>query len=170
MTDNDWLEIRLPSGISSAAEAHAAAQALAARAWACDEADFELIFKPSVWVGESVWVRAVTGPEYLVHQTTIKNRLRIIRTIVILVSALILLVWIGLIWTDDQEHKAQLNKLTHIQEKIKTASAQAKERQAWLDTDTEKIKLLKPRLELDLNPVFDAIESIIDISVNRDNR
>ena len=160
MTESAWHKIRLPFGIRNAAEAHAAAKALAAQAWACGEADFELIFKPSIWIGEAVWVRAVTEQEYLSHQAAIKKRIQIIKKVNFLFSLIILLGWGGLIWTDHKQHSAERHKLAQVQEKIQSATAQAKERQAWLDADVEKLKLLKPRLELDLNPVFDAIESI----------
>lgn len=137
MTESAWLKIRLPKGIRNTAEAHAAAKALAAQAWACDEADFELIFKPGVWIGEAVWVRAVTEQEYLSHQAAIKKRIQRINIVVLFLSVLILFGWGGLIWKDHKQHTAERNKLAQVQEKIQSATAQAKQRQAWLDADAE---------------------------------
>lgn len=155
-----FMRLRLPSGLRNAAEARAAAKALAAQQWQCDESEFELLFKPSVWLGEEVWVKAVEPAAFEAHRAAAQRHSRRILAWGLGVSVLILLAAAGLLWHGHKQQLEQLEKLQHVQDKLKVRQAQERERQAWVDAQAEQHKWLRPRLELDLNPVFDAIESV----------
>lgn len=155
-----YVKLTLPPGIRNAAEARAAAKALAAKAWQCEESDFELLFRPSLWLRRKVWVQPVPPQVFAAQQAAERLAARRIWWGAAGMCALVTLGWGLAIWKLQAEHAELQTKLSQVEEKIKAQIEQRRARQQWVDAHRERLEKIKPRLELDLNPVFDAIESI----------
>lgn len=154
------IELHLPSGLRSAAEARTAAKALAAQAWQCDEAQFDLVFEPGVFVPTSAHVEVVPPAEYRTRKLqAVKYTLRL------LVASLTLGLgvfagWSLLIERERLRGESQRHVLAHA---VEDSRARAERANAKSEIDAAATKIwdgLTPKLELNLNPVFDRLEAI----------
>ena len=154
------IELHLPSGLRSAAEARAAAKALAAQAWQCDETQFDVIFEPGVFVPESPVVKVVTPAQYLAYKTqAMRYSLRLMLT-ALLLGMTALAAWHLFIEGERMRHDARNQALEQVSAKRKAETAQAAELAERQVAQTKIWESLMPKLKMDLNPVFDKLEEV----------
>ena len=154
------IELHLPSGLRSAAEARGAAKALAAQAWQCDEAQFDLIFKPAVFVPAVPVVEVVPPAQYQAHKLGARRYSWRLMMAALLLGLSALAAWSLLIGQERLREEAQKQSLAQAAQERK-AQTQRIAVQAELDAAQTKIwDSLMPKLSLNLNPVFDRLEEV----------
>lgn len=154
------IELHLPSGLRSATEARAAAKALAAQAWQCDETQFDLVFEPGVFVPRSPVVEVVTPAQYLAYKRRAMRYSRHLMLATLLVAMAVLSAWRLAVDRERMSNEARKQALDRLSAQRKAAAGQATEITERQIAQTKLWESLRPKLELDLNPVFDKLEEV----------
>lgn len=154
------IELHLPSGLRSAAEARAAAKALAAQAWQCDETQFDLIFEPGLFVPASPVVEVVPPAQYLAYKARAMRYSWRLMLGALLLGMAVLAAWHFAMEGERMRDEARKQALEQLSAKRKAATAQAAELAERQAAQNKIWESLTPRLEMDLNPVFDKLEEV----------
>jgi hypothetical protein len=154
------LQLELPEGLHNHAEVRAAAKAIVAQTWQCDESEFELLFEPGLRVQSAPRVQVVPVHMYATHLAQIQKKTRHLGLLTGLMALLVVLVWGALVWQGRGQAQTQGQKLAQVTEALRSRAQQARDQQALAATLDRRWNSLAPRLELDLNPIFNTIENI----------
>lgn len=154
------LQLDLPAGLRNAEEAHAVAKAMAAQAWACDESEFELICASSVFVPQRLLLKGVPLEVYQMHKAEALRKTKHRGLIVLFLAALLILgVWFLMVQLHKQ-HETRLKLLTETTARLQSLKQSHDRRQVSSSAQERQWKEIGPKLELDINPVFNTIENI----------
>ena len=157
---NASLVLHLPAGLQNSAEARAVAKAMAAQVWACDESEFELVFEPRVLVPETAQVEGVPVSIFQsLKAKAIQNTKRRL-WVLCFIAMVIALGWGTLIWKGEKRHAVSQKLLNESTAKLKSWTDQEGTKNSLRSEQDRVWGVLKPQLEVDLNPVFNTIETI----------